>query len=122
MEHFAFTVEIAGFDPDAHDYEDAIYEAGCDDALVAVIDGRIQVDFDRDGPRYEWAVESALDDLRRAGALIVGVTPLPVATGFAAARCYPETALRRSGHLSAPGNRCILVHSGGNIDPFWVTV
>ena len=80
MEHYAFTEEIAGFySDDLLSYADALYEAGCDDARAAVIDGRMRVDFDRDGPSYELAVVSALSDLRRAGVRIVGVTPLPVA-------------------------------------------
>ena len=56
-----------------------------DAELSRDVDGRMRLDFDRDGPSYELAVVSALSDLRRAGVRIVGVTPLPVATGLAAA-------------------------------------
>ena len=36
MSHL-FTIQVTGIDL-SRDYEDALYEAGCDDALIAVID------------------------------------------------------------------------------------
>ena len=47
MNH-AFTLEVAGIDIARDNYEDALYEAGCRDALIAVVDGKMFLDFDRE--------------------------------------------------------------------------
>jgi hypothetical protein len=76
MDRHSFTVEITGDvlrDPHC---EDVLYEAGCSDALIAVVDGRMMVDFDRYATSYESAVASAVRDLQRAGATIGDITPL----------------------------------------------
>jgi hypothetical protein len=45
----------------------ALYEAGCDDALVAIICGIGQLDFDREGDSCQSAVLSAIEDVEGAG-------------------------------------------------------
>jgi hypothetical protein len=52
-----------------------MFDAGCDDALIAVIDNTHYLDFDRDAPSFEAAVESAKRDVERAGGDVVRVTP-----------------------------------------------
>ena len=54
-----FTLEVAGIDPNRDGFEDALYDAGCTDALIAVIDGKVFLDFDREGPSFQQAVNSA---------------------------------------------------------------
>ncbi len=76
MARYSFTIEIKGIDPAGTQYEDALYEAGCGDALVAVINGRMMIDFDREASSYEGAVASAVRDMERAGAQVVHVSPL----------------------------------------------
>ena len=76
MDRHSFTVEITGGILRHPQCEDVLYEAGCSDALVAIVDGRMMVDFDRYASSYESAVESAVHDLRRAGATIGDITPL----------------------------------------------
>ncbi len=76
MARYSFTIEIKGIDPAGSRYEDALYEAGCDDALIAVVNGRMMVDFDREASSYDGAVASAIRDVERAGAQIVHVSPL----------------------------------------------
>jgi hypothetical protein len=57
-------------------YEDALYEAGCDDALVAIVDGTMLIDFDREAPDYDRAVQSAIQNVERAGGKVVAVEPI----------------------------------------------
>lgn len=75
MSHL-FTIQVSGMDL-SRDYEDALYGAGCDDALIAVIDDALYLDFDREGPSFDQAVESAKRDVERAGAHVVRVMPTP---------------------------------------------
>ncbi len=72
MSHFSFTVHVSGIDLDDR-YEDALYEAGCDDALVSVVDGNLQLDFDREAPSFDAAVGSAVQSILHAGGRIIGV-------------------------------------------------
>jgi hypothetical protein len=70
---YSFTVRVSGVNTDADHYEDAFYEAGCSDALVAVIDDNIFLDFDRDAPSFEEAIKSATLDIERAGGKVLDV-------------------------------------------------
>jgi hypothetical protein len=73
----AFTLQIAGVDPKRPDYEDALYEAGCDDALIAVVDDEVFLDFDREANTLDEAIRSAKRDVQRAGAMVIRVLPPP---------------------------------------------
>lgn len=73
MEHYAFTLQVAGIDPMKDRYEDALFEAGCDDALVAVVDGALFLDFDREAPSFDSAVSSAASNIEAAGGKVVKV-------------------------------------------------
>jgi len=55
------------------DWDDRLYRAGCPDALASVVGGRLRIDFDREAPDYDAAVESAMADVRRAGFAVAGV-------------------------------------------------
>lgn len=76
MATFAFTIQLAGIDPERNDYKSAFYGAECDDALLSVVDGKIYLDFDRDAPSYDDAVQSAIRDVRNAGGEVVTVNPI----------------------------------------------
>ena len=76
MPSYSFTVEVGGMEPAIQPYADAIYRSGCDDALVAIVEGHVMVDFDREAATYDGAVGSALHDLERAGMRIVAVRPI----------------------------------------------
>ncbi len=76
VDRFSFTVQVEGFDPKHDDYEALLYRAGCEDALVAVIDGRVFMDFDREALSYETALSSARKDIEKAGGLVVQALPL----------------------------------------------
>jgi hypothetical protein len=76
MSHI-FTLQVAGIDPKKDDYEDALYEAGCNDALIAVVDDEVFLDFDREAPSFDEAVQSAKQDVQRAGAMVIRVLQTP---------------------------------------------
>ena len=46
---------------------DALYEAGCDDALVGSSEGFIRIHFDRESPSFRIALISAILDVERSG-------------------------------------------------------
>lgn len=75
MNH-AFTLRVSGIDPTG-DYEDRLHDAGCDDALVAVVGGTVYLDFDRDAASFDAAVRSAQQDVERAGGRVEAVMPPP---------------------------------------------
>jgi hypothetical protein len=76
MNH-SFTVQVTGLDLKQDDYEDALHRAGCDDALIAVVDDVVYLDFDRAAGSFDEAVESAKRDVERAGGRVVSVTAAP---------------------------------------------
>jgi hypothetical protein len=76
MDQYSFTVEVSGAITQDPRYEDIIYEAGCDDGLIALIDGKMLIDFDRQAASYNFAVATAVAALERIGATIVSVSPI----------------------------------------------
>lgn len=68
----AFAVYVAGIDV-AGQYEDALYDAGCDDATIVVRDGMMHLDFDREAPAFSDAVGSAMHDIEKAGGRILKI-------------------------------------------------
>jgi hypothetical protein len=75
MNH-SFTLQVSGIDTRGN-YEDVLYAAGCRDALIAVIDGVVYLDFDREGPSFAQAVNSATESVEAAGGKVVRVVPPP---------------------------------------------
>jgi hypothetical protein len=71
MNH-VFTLRVSGIDPTGN-YEDRLYEAGCGDALVTLVDGALYLDFDRDAVSFNAALDSARRDVERAGGCIENV-------------------------------------------------
>jgi hypothetical protein len=70
---FSFTIQVSGLGVDADHYENALYEAGCDDALVAVVEDAVFLDFDREAPSFEEAVKSAVLDIEKAGGRVIRI-------------------------------------------------
>ena len=75
MSHL-FTIQVSGIDLN-RDYEDVLHGAGCDDALIAVVDDVVYLDFAREAPSFDQAVESAKRDVARAGGQVVRIMPTP---------------------------------------------
>ncbi len=63
IQHFTLIVE----GPDLQDepFIDALFEAGCDDATVARIDGVQYIDFDREAESLDEAIISAVRDVEQ---------------------------------------------------------
>ncbi len=72
IERHAFAVYVAGIDTEGP-YEDALYEAGCNDATIVVRDGVMRLDFDREASSFAEAAGSAMHDVEKAGAGVLRV-------------------------------------------------
>ena len=62
-----FTLVLTGISEVSTEIEDALFEAGCDDALLWTRDGVAYLDFDREAASYQEAVQSAIADVQAAG-------------------------------------------------------
>lgn len=74
---YSFRLQVGGINPDNEYYEDALYNAGCTDALIAVINDVLFVDFIRQAPSYDLAVQSAKRAVELAGGRVLGTDPIP---------------------------------------------
>ncbi|MCI0461189.1 MAG: hypothetical protein L0Z62_29935 [Gemmataceae bacterium] len=61
-----FTLVLTGITELTPEAEDALFEAGCDDATISVRSGRVFVTFSRTAPSLKEAVLSAIRDVRKA--------------------------------------------------------
>lgn len=75
MKKFEFAIIASGMDPEAGDFEDRFYEAGCADATLAYQKGVIIVEFNRTAVSFSQAVISACENVCSAGARIGRVEP-----------------------------------------------
>jgi predicted DNA-binding transcriptional regulator AlpA len=72
---YEFSIIASGLDPQAEEFDSRFYEAGCDDATVSFQKGHIILDFAREAENFETAVESAIRDVKRAGASVDRIEP-----------------------------------------------
>jgi predicted DNA-binding transcriptional regulator AlpA len=75
---FTFKYQLPSHDSDMDALVERLAEEGCDDALVGVGQpGRLALEFVREAPSAREAIESALEDVRRAvpGARLIEATP-----------------------------------------------
>jgi hypothetical protein len=63
----SFTLILSGDGELTEGLQDALFEAGCDDALLGSRGGVLYLDFDREGASLDDAVLSAIGDVERAG-------------------------------------------------------
>jgi hypothetical protein len=77
MNTYSFVLLIRGTDILDERYADALFEAGCDDALFGERSAVRYADFDREGPSLAHAVSSAIQAIETAvpGARVVRVEP-----------------------------------------------
>lgn len=68
---FTFTLVVEGPDVHCGEIVNALFEAGCDDALVRSSDGIQSLDFDREADSLEEAVLSAVTDVESVDGLKV---------------------------------------------------
>ena len=90
MSVFQFTLIVAGPDLQSDAVSDALFRAGCDDALIGRTDGTQYLDFDREAPDPETAILSAIAQVERlpgvevirlAGAGLVSISGIAARTG-----------------------------------------
>lgn len=100
MKTFSFTIIASGVSPDASDFEDRFFEAGCDDATITYQKGAIILEFDREAKNLSHALSSAIQNVETAGARVehfepdhlVNLTDIAVRAGVtrAAASMYAK--------------------------------
>jgi predicted DNA-binding transcriptional regulator AlpA len=69
---YTFTLLATGVDEEDLD---ALYEAGCDDAIVSFDAGQSEIEFDRAAPSLLEAIRTAIAATESAGATVVRVEP-----------------------------------------------
>jgi len=79
-----FTVILAGISEITDEAANALYEAGCDDGSPGSCDGVVSVDFHRDAPTLESAIQSAVADIHKAGYQVQRVEIYPDSSAIAA--------------------------------------
>ena len=80
---FAVVIDGAGLTCPDTPHADALYEAGCDDALLTSSSGEQRAIFDREAPSFATAVASAINAIETAipGARVTAVERLdPIGT------------------------------------------
>jgi hypothetical protein len=75
MKTHEFTIVASGLDPEADDFEDRFYEAGCDDATISYQKGVIVLEFARPAQTFAKALISAFADVQRTGARVERIEP-----------------------------------------------
>ena len=78
MKRFQFSIIASGLDPEAEDFADRFFNAGCDDATVSFQKGRIILDFTRESDSVDAAICSAIDNVKKAGARVNRIEPDPL--------------------------------------------
>ncbi|MER8499884.1 MULTISPECIES: hypothetical protein [unclassified Mesorhizobium] len=75
MKKFEFTIVASGLDHEDEHFEDRFFEAGCDDATIAVARGAIILQFAREAEDLSSAVDSVIDAVKSTGATVERVEP-----------------------------------------------
>jgi hypothetical protein len=110
MKTFEFSIVASGLDPEADDFADRFFDAGCDDATISFQKGHIIADFAREATSIEIALCSAIDNVEKAGAHIDRIEPDPLVsladialrTGLSRAAITQYSKGQRSADFPAP--------------------
>ena len=78
MKTFEFSIITSGLDPEAEDFADRVFDAGCDDATLSFQKGHIILDFVREAETMEVAIVSAVACVTAAGAKVQWIEPDPL--------------------------------------------
>lgn len=78
MNCYEFTIVATGLSIDDNEWQNAFFEAGCDDAVVGLQRGVFALHFDREASSFEEAVGSACADVERTGATVRRIEPDPL--------------------------------------------
>ncbi len=71
--NYRFTLNLTGATPDTEDFEDKLFEAGCDDALVCLHGDLPYLEFDREADSAYQAITSAINDVDEAGYQVTSI-------------------------------------------------
>lgn len=91
MSLFNFTLTLSGVTSDTPGLEDALFAAGCDDALVCFYGTAVYLEFDRESESLAQAVLSAINDIETSGigarvesvdSTLVGLSDIAELTGL----------------------------------------
>lgn len=91
MALFNFILTLSGVTSETIGIEDALYIAGCDDALICFYGKSVYLEFDREGPTLDLAIKSAITDIERASvgakvesvdSALVGLSDIAELTGL----------------------------------------
>ncbi len=69
---FSFTLHVAGHKEATEDLANALFAAGCDDAIFGQCDGQLSLDFERVADSFAEAIQSAIANVESVPGL--GVT------------------------------------------------
>ena len=75
MGTFDFLLVASGFNTESDGFEDKLFEAGCDDATIAMQKGAVVLEFSRVRETFVGAVESAIADVVSAGGTVERLEP-----------------------------------------------
>jgi len=75
MKTHEFAIIASGPDPNAEDFEDKFFNAGCGDATISLQKGVIILEFAREAQNFARALITAFVDVKRAGAKVERVEP-----------------------------------------------
>ena len=64
---YQFTLILDNVDENTPNLEDALFEAGCDDALINFRNGVVSLDFERRGNDFEQTILSAIKNIESSG-------------------------------------------------------
>ncbi|MGB0664185.1 MAG: hypothetical protein ACPGMR_10420 [Pontibacterium sp.] len=84
--NYAFTLVLNGASPDTSDFEDNLFEAGCDDALVCFCGSTPYLEFDREADSAVTAISTAIEAVQSAGYRVVSIEQAGFVTLTAAAK------------------------------------
>lgn len=85
-QEFDFSLVLSGIDELRPEFVDALFEAGCDDATVSMVNRAVVVEFSRQAPSFKDAVLSAIRDVHKAGAEVAYVAECNLVTQAEIAR------------------------------------
>jgi predicted DNA-binding transcriptional regulator AlpA len=74
---YEFSIVASGLDPEAQDFADRFFNAGCDDATISFQKGHVILDFAREAASVDEAICTAVECVQKAGASVDRIEPDP---------------------------------------------
>lgn len=115
MALYNFTLTLSGVTCETEGLEDALYESGCNDALICAYGNSVYVEFDREADSLDDAIASAVKNIEMAGvdavvesvdSALVGLSDIAEITGMSRqAIAMLKDGTRGSGDFPCPIQR-----------------